>query len=411
MEPTTIRLNNGMRLVHLPWPRPVCHFGLLIHMGSRDELIAEHGLAHFIEHCLFKGTRKRKTFHILNRLDSVGGELNAFTSKEETWIHAAFLSGHAERAIELIADIAFHSTFPAAEIEKEKEVIADEIKSYMDNPTDMLFEDFDGMIWNGHPLGRNILGTDESLKSFRHGHIMEFVKRRHSASNYVLSFVGNLPVKEVKRLAEKYFGDLEFKGARNRRKKFEQYSPIAKVEEKDVYQVQWIAGCEAYSFHDDRRIGLSLLNNFIGGPSMNNKLSMVLREKHALTYNVESNFQPLSDTGMFFIYLGVDANNLEKSRDLVYHELTMLRRKKLSTRQLQDIKKQIIGQIALSQDNAGAQMFALGKSLQLFNRIDTLEEVFEKINKVTASELLEIANEILDPSTWCSLVYTSNGRR
>jgi predicted Zn-dependent peptidase len=181
--------------------------------------------------------------------------------------------------------------------------------------------------------------------------------------------------------------------------------------EKDVYQAQWIAGCEAYSYHDDKRVGLSLLNNLLGGPSMNNRLSMVLREKHGLTYNVETSFQPLSDTGMFFVYLGVDEVNLDRSRDLVYRELKELRRKKMSSRQLHDLKKQIIGQIALSQDNASAQMFMLGKSLQLFRRIDTMQEVFDRINKVTASQLLEISNEILNPEKWCSLVYTGNGKK
>lgn len=402
---TLTTLRNGMRLVHLHTARPVAQAGLLINTGSRDEHEDEHGMAHFIEHCLFKGTRKRKTFHILNRLDSVGGDLNAFTSKEETWIHATVLNSFLDRALELISDIAFGATFPSAEIEKEKAVIVDEIQSYLDSPSDMLFEEFEAMVFAGHALARNVIGTEESVRSFRRMQLNAFLNRRKQACNYVLSIVSATPPGQVQFWAEEFFGRQRLAGANGRRKKFAGAPVATRVVSREVHQAQWISGCAAYSYHQDKRLGLSLLNQLLGGASMNNKLSLSLRERHALTYHIESNYQPLSDTGLFYVYLGTDKHNLERCDELLQRELKSLMTKRLGTMQLHNLKKQVKGQIAISQDSGAALMFALGKSVQLYNRVEPLTEVFEKIDRLSASELLEIANEILDRKHWSTLTY------
>ena len=385
--------------------REVAHCGIMIGTGSRDELVKEHGLAHFMEHCLFKGTTHRKTHHIMSRLDAVGGELNAFTAKEETWIHASFLKEHYERAIELICDITFNSTFPAHEIEKEKEVILDEINSYKDSPADMIFEEFDELIFANHPFGRTILGTEKSLASFTQKHLLQFRKRNFTAPRIIFSSAGNIPGSVLRKLLEKYLEPVKLSSSKPRQEAFPAYKPKHIVHKKDIHQVHYVMGCPAYDFNDKKRPAFSLLNNILGGPAMNNRLSMNIREKHGIAYHVDSTYAPFSDCGVFSIYLGTEKKNLNKSISLVWKELNELKKKPLSPRQLSDAKKQIIGQIALAQDSGSALMFNLAKSLALFNRIDTLEELFGKINEITAKEIRETANEIFDEKKMSSIVY------
>lgn len=405
-EPIIFKLANGIRVVHQPMDREVAHCGLMIGAGSRDELANEHGLAHFMEHSFFKGTTKRKTFHILSRLDAVGGEINAFTAKEETWIHASFLKEHYERAIELIADIAFNATFPEKEIEKEKEVIVDEINSYKDSPSDMVFEEFDELIFGKHPIGRTILGTEKTLATFTKEHLIEFRRRNFSKQNLIFSSVGNIPLATLKKILSKYMEPHELTPRSSRKKINFTYKPVQREIKKDIHQVHYIMGNIAYDYNSEKRPALSLLNNILGGPAMNNRLSLNIREKHGIAYHIDSSYAPFSDIGVFSIYLGTEKENLEKSRLLIWKELNDLKHNKLSTRQLHEAKKQIMGQIAISQDSGAAIMFNLGKSLSVFHRIDPIQEVFQKVEALTAKQLQDVANEIFSEKKMSTLAYT-----
>lgn len=406
VEPIVFSLSNGIRVVHQPLDREVAHCGILIGAGSRDELENEHGLAHFMEHGLFKGTKKRKTFHILSRLDAVGGEINAFTAKEETWIHGSFLKEHFERSIELIADITFNATFPDHEIVKEKEVIVDEINSYKDSPAEMIFEDFDSLLFKNHPIGRSILGSEDSIEKFKSKDLIRFRKRNFTSSNIIFASAGKIDIVKLKVLLEKYVGCHHLPNQAIERIPFKGYKSFNKTETKDIHQVHLVMGTKTYSYKDKKRPALTLLNNILGGPAMNNRLSLNIREKHGIAYHIDSTYAPFSDTGVFSIYLGTDKNNLTKSQDLIWKELRSFTEKPLTIRQLSDAKKQIIGQIALAQDSGSAIMFNLGKSLLLFDKIDSLADVFKSIEKIDAKQVWDVANEVFDPKKMSSLTYT-----
>lgn len=407
MEFYTFTLPNGIRCIHTQTDRPVGHCGLVIDAGSRDELESEAGLAHFIEHTLFKGTRKRKTFHILSRLDSVGGEINAFTSKEETWIYGSFMTQHYERAIELIADISFNSVFPEKELIKEKEVILDEIASYQDSPGEMIFDEFEEMLFHGHPLGRNILGTEDSVRSFTREDVFRFLKRQYTAERMVFSSVSNHTPVQIHRLAEKHLCQHQVSTGTAPRQPFQPNGQQHRSAPKSQYQCHHVMGSLGYANDDPRKTGLILLNNYLGGPGMNSRLNLEVREKHGYTYNIESHYTAFSDTGLIEIYLGTDKRHFEKSRKLVLKELKALRTKKLGPTQLHNAKQQLIGQIALAQESGSGIMMALGKSLLMYDCVDGLEEVFRKIQGVTAAELQDIANEVFDETCLSSLTYVN----
>ncbi|MEN9943392.1 MAG: hypothetical protein RLZZ91_1393, partial [Bacteroidota bacterium] len=384
-------LSNGIRVVHQPMDRDVAHCGLLIAAGSRDEEEDEHGLAHFLEHCFFKGTKTRKNHHILSRLDAVGGELNAFTAKEETWIHASMLKEHYERAIELIADITFHPSFPAEEIEKEKEVIIDELNSYFDSPSEMIFEEFDQQLFGNHAIGRSILGTKESINGVKRSTLERFRKRNLTTEQLVFSSAGNIPVEKLQALLEKYLGKEKLASFTQKRSKPTLKAGKKIFVEKDIHQVNYLVGGKAYAYPHKLRPALTLLTNVLGGPALNNKLSMVIREKYGLAYHVECTYAPFTDCGIFSLYLGTDKENLKKATDLAEKTLSYYKDNKMSSRQLHEAKKQIIGQMALAQDSGSALMFNLGKSLYLFNRIDTMKEVFHKLEEITAEQIQQAA--------------------
>jgi predicted Zn-dependent peptidase len=371
--------------------RDVAHCGLLIAAGSRDEEEDEHGLAHFLEHCFFKGTKTRKNHHILSRLDAVGGELNAFTAKEETWIHASMLKEHYERAIELIADITFHPSFPAEEIEKEKEVIIDELNSYFDSPSEMIFEEFDQQLFGNHAIGRSILGTKESINGVKRSTLERFRKRNLTTEQLVFSSAGNIPVEKLQALLEKYLGKEKLAPFTQKRSKPTLKAGKKIFVEKDIHQVNYLVGGKAYAYPHKLRPALTLLTNVLGGPALNNKLSMVIREKYGLAYHVECTYAPFTDCGIFSLYLGTDKENLKKATDLAEKTLSYYKDNKMSSRQLHEAKKQIIGQMALAQDSGSALMFNLGKSLYLFNRIDTMKEVFHKLEEITAEQIQQAA--------------------
>ncbi|MFA6128081.1 MAG: pitrilysin family protein [Bacteroidales bacterium] len=398
-------LKNGIRLVHMPADNEVAYCGLLLNTGSRDELEHEHGIAHFIEHVIFKGTTHRKAYHILSRLDDVGGEINAYTTKEETTFYAGFLSHHYERAIELLADIIFHSTFPANELEKEREVIADEINSYKDNPSDQIFDDFEELIYPSHPIGRNIMGTPETLQTFDEKAIRSFMDRTYDTDQMVICSVGKTPFPRLIKLVEKYFGDVETKIRKAERAPVITYTPTKEIKQLTTFQAHCVMGNIAYHAMEPRRMNLILLNNLLGGQGLNSRLNMSLREKHGYAYNVESTYTPYVDTGVLTIYFGTDPEKLDKSIALVHKEINLLRNQKLGTVQLHRAKNQILGQIAMSTDNKENLLFTLGKSIMFFNRFDSMETIAKKIEEITADLLMETANEILAPEKLSMLIF------
>ncbi len=399
-------LSNSIKCIHQQVDTAeVSHFGITINAGSRDELEGEQGLAHFIEHCIFKGTAKRKPFHILSRLDAVGGEINAYTTKEETCIYGSFLNIYYERAIELISDILFNSSFPSHEIQKEKDVIIDEINSYMDSPSEQIFDDFEDQVFKGHPIGRNILGTVDSVNSFEKKDIQAFIERNYTADNISISSVGNIKLNKFIRLCDKYFG-VEFeKNTAKKRYPFTGYNTVQSEIKRDTHQVHTMIGNLAYDMHNEKRRGLILLNNVLGGQGLNNRLNLNIREKYGLTYSIESNFIPYTDTGIFQVYFSAEKKFHSKIVKLIHKEFAKLRDKELGTNQLHLAKQQLKGHIALAQENRVGLMLALGKSILLFDKVDTNVEIFEKIDAITSTEVQSIANEILVEDKFSSLTF------
>lgn len=398
-------LSNGIRCIHRDVNSPVAHLGFFVNMGSRDELPDEHGLAHFVEHTIFKGTKRRKAYHVLSRMEDIGGELNAYTTKEETVVHATFLNQHYGRAAELFSDIIFNSTFPKKELEKEKSVIEDEINSYLDSPSDMIFDEFDELIFDGHSLGRNTLGTPESVHSFNANSVKQFLHRGYRTDQMVISSVGRIDLRKLKKMLERYFSADITSVDGHERKAFSGYKPKRIELEKSNYQTHLMMGTEAYRSDHDDRIGLYLLSNLLGGPGMNARLHMTLRERHGYTYNVETNYSSFSDTGLFSIYLGMDERYLNKCIDLTHKELRLLREKGLGTLQLHKAKQQILGQVAIGQENNQSQMLGIGKSILAFDEVRTWKEIADRIEALTSEQLLRIANEILNEKDFSYLIY------
>lgn len=398
-------LDNGIRLVHLRIPGLVAHCGLIINAGSRDETLSEHGIAHFIEHMLFKGTKKRKAYHILSRLEDVGGELNAYTTKEETAIHASFLKDDYARAIELISDITFNSVFPEKEIEKEKDVVIEEINSYLDNPSELIFDDFEELVFTNQPIGRNILGTPESVKSLSQKKICDFISKNYSTGQMVFCSVGNISDEKIVKLFHTHFSHIATGKNNKRTDKPWIYKPVSVTKEMDTYQNHFIMGNLAYDLKDKRRMGMFLLNNILGGQGLNSRLNLSLREKHGFAYNVESSYNPYYDTGIFSIYFGTDNQYLDKSIAIAMAELKKLRTIRLGTIQLSKAKNQIKGYLARGYENHESLMLSLGKSLLFFNKIESIEELCKKLDAVTSTELLETANDIFEPSKISTLIY------
>jgi predicted Zn-dependent peptidase len=401
----THTLSNGIRLIHQQTDSPVAHLGVLINTGSRDEAEDEHGLAHFIEHSVFKGTKKRRAYHVLSRIEDVGGELNAYTTKEETTLYSTFLNEDYERAAELISDILFDSVYPQKEINREKEVIAEEINSYKDTPSELIFDEFEELVFDGHPIARNILGTSKNINKFNRDSILRFIDNNYHTDQMVISSVGEMKFDKLIKLAERYFGNAETKLRINGRKPFENYVPGTRFETKDTFQTHCVLGNIAYDVMHPKRIVMVLLNNIIGGPAMNSRLNLALRERRGMAYNIESGYTAYTDTGLFNVYFGTDKENFDKALQLINKEFKMLRDTKLGDVQLSKAKKQLLGQIAISTESHDDLMLAIGKSYLLYNRVDPLTEVFRKIEAISSNDLLEVANEILDEKQMSLLVY------
>jgi predicted Zn-dependent peptidase len=398
-------LSNGIRIMYKYTPSAITHCCILANAGSRDELPDQEGLAHFIEHLLFKETERRSTNQILNRLELVGADLNAYTTKEYTCIHASLLNPYLERTIDLFEDIVFHSTFPEDELEKERGVIQDEIASYVDQPEEAIQDDFEELLFNDHPIGKNILGTTQTVGTLSRADMQQFMAANYNTNEIVFAVFGDYNFKKVIKLADKYFGGITANYTKKHR-----ITPNANVGgqhivHKPISQTHCVIGNQAYSSSHQNKNGLLLLNNLLGGMGMSNRLNLEIREKHGIAYTIESNYTPLTDTGIFSIYFGTDSEKADKATRLVHKELKKLREQKLGTLQLHQTKQKFIGQIALAEENRMGLIISMAKSLIDFNYVDTLPQIFEKINAVTADQLLAISNEIFDESQMITLLF------
>ncbi len=400
-------LQNGIKIIHREIRGTVSHCGLMVNTGSRDETENENGIAHLIEHLIFKGTNKRKAFHVLSRIENIGGELNAYTTKEETCVYASFLSPYYKHSLELFADVAFNSIFPQKEISKEKDVIVDEINSYNDSPSELIFDDFEDLIFSGHSLGRNILGSIENVKTITRKDILRFIKSKYSTEQLVIASVGQIKFKKLIRLVEKYFGDISKSKAELKRIPFNNYQPQKIIKRKNSYLSHCMIGNVAYGRNHINKLPLLLISNLLGGPALNSRLSMQIREKYGYAYSVESIYQPYSDTGVFNIYIGADSNYVEKSINLVLKELSKLRNKELGTLQLHRAKQQIKGQLAISGESYLNEMLGIAKVGLHKNRVKSMEEIIEEIGQISSKQIIDVSNEVFDPSQLSTLIYTS----
>lgn len=401
-------LSNGIRILFKYHPSTITHCCFVVNAGSRDETPHKEGLAHFIEHLLFKETERRSTSQILNRLELVGADLNAYTTKEYTCIHASLLNQHLERAVDLLEDILFHSTFPNEEQEKERGVILDEIASYLDQPEEAIQDDFEELLFKNHPIGNNILGTPKSVAALNSNDIKQFIAANYNTSEMVFAIFGNYDFRKVSRLAEKYFGAIPGNNINKQRLTPHPNNAGQYIFKRPISQTHCIIGTQAYSSSHPHKTGLLLLNNLLGGMGMSSKLNLEIREKHGIAYTIESNYTPLTDTGLFSIYFGTDKEKTDKAARLVNKELKKLRDKKLGAVQLHQAKQKFIGQIALAEENRMGLIISMAKSLLDFNCADTLQQVFNKINAVTAEQLLEISNTIFDSSRIIALLFEPN---
>lgn len=398
-------LQNGIKIAHKRVNSPVAYCCIMVNAGTRDELDSELGIAHFIEHVIFKGTKKRKAYHIMSRLENVGGELNAYTAKEETVVHATFLKQDFQRAFELLADIVFRSTFPDKEIQKEKDVVIDEINSYKDNPAELIFDDFEEMIFSNHPFGHNILGTKKMVKSFNKKNITSFMERNYNTDQIIFCSIGDIPFLRVQKLAERYLSWVSANPRRINRTPVGIYIPQNKVLRKSTHQTHCIIGAPAFNLFDDRRYALFLLNDILGGPGMNSRLNIALREKHGYAYNVESNYQPYTDTGLVTIYFGTDKDNLLKAQQLILKEIELFKTQALGTMQLAKAKRQLIGQLAIAAESNEATMISAAKGFLVYNTPDDLQETFSHIEDISAKDLMEVANQVFEPQKLSTLIY------
>ena len=401
----TVTLPNGLRIIHAPSPTSVAYCGYAINAGTRDELPHEAGLAHFVEHMLFKGTAKRRAWHILNRMENVGGDLNAFTNKEETVVYSAFLKKDFVRALELLTDIVFRSTFPQHEIDKERGVILEEIDCYRDNPAELIFDDFESTLFPGHSLGHNILGDARSLRRFTTQSGLSFTHRYYHPANAILFVYGNIPFPRIQMWAERLTADIPAGSANNTRVAAPAYKPVNVTLARRTHQTHVMVGCISYPAQERKRTGLYLLNNMLGGPGVNSRLNLALREHTGLVYNVESNLAGYTDTGVFSIYFGCDARDAERCIELTHYELQRLCSAPLTTLQLAAAKKQLIGQVGVAADNFENTALGMAKTFLHHDSYDGPEGLYRRIEAITASELWDIANELFHEDHLTTLLY------
>ena len=421
MKYNTYTLDNGLRIIHLPSDSKVVYCGYQINAGTRNEEPGEEGLAHFCEHVTFKGTERRKAWHILNCLESVGGDLNAYTNKEGTVYYSAILKEHIARAVDLLTDIVFHSVSPQAEIDKEVEVICDEIESYNDSPAELIYDEFENIIFKGSPLGHNILGTAEQVRSFKTEDALRFTRKLYRPDNAIFFAYGDIDFKKLVRLLKKSFLSEE------RRVKSEKFnSPEAQAQfniqhstfntqhsfegqtivmQKNTHQAHVMIGTRAYDVNDSRRMPLYLLNNMLGGPGMNAKLNLALREHNGLVYTVESTMVAYGDTGVWSIYFGCDEHDVKRCLRLVRKELDKFMQKPLSEAQLKAAKKQIKGQVGVACDNRENFALDFGKSFLHYGWEKNVDRLYEQVDEITAEQIQAVAQELFDKDRLTTLIF------
>ena len=419
----TCQLSNGLRIIHLPSASQVVYCGYQIAAGTRNEEPGEEGLAHFCEHVTFKGTDKRSSLRILNSIEQVGGELNAFTNKEDTVFYAAVLKDHLARAVDVLTDIVFHSIYPQQEINKEIEVICDEIESYNDSPAELIYDDFENILFEGHPLGHNILGNAERLRQYTTVDALRFTSKYYRPDNSIFFAYGDIDFKKLVRILSR-----KDEGVRSK----EITSEILKsndsvkdsctqcispssflptpssetiIRHKDTHQAHVMLGNRAYDIHDKRRIALYLLNNILGGPGLNARLNLALRERNGLVYTVDSSMVSYGDTGLWCTYFGCDPEDVKRCLRLIRHELDKLMKKPLSATQLRMAKQQIKGQIGVACDNRESFALDFGKSFLHYGWEKDIRHLFADIDAVSAEQLQEVAQDIFDSNKITTLIY------
>ena len=399
----TYTLPNGIKGIHRNVKSGAARCALTVGAGSRDELRSEYGIAHFAEHGLFKGTTHRKSHQVNCRLENLGGELNAFTTKEDTTIHATVLRSDFAKAAELVSDIVFNSTFPDKELDKEREVIIDEINTYKDSPMDMIYDTFEDMLFEGSELGHNILGSKADLARHNSQALHRFVDRTYTTDQMVFATIGAISNSRIMQIAERYFGSMPATTRSTKRTAPSEYKPFEREVVKHTHQCHCIIGNRAYSISEDKRLPFSLLTNILGGPSANSRLNISLRERNGLSYNIEANYAAYSDSGMALIYFSSDHCNSDHCREIIAAEIDKLKNTRLTQRQLAMAKRQYIAQMTIATENNEGYMLGIGRSLLVHGEVDTLEEAYKKINSVTASQIMEVANEIFTNNS--TLIY------
>ena len=408
MKYNTATLPNGLRVIHLPSTSQVVYCGFGINAGTRNELPGEEGVAHFCEHTTFKGTERRRALTIINCLETLGGELNAFTNKEDTVYYAAILKEHFPKAVDLLSDIVFHSQYPQTEIDKEIEVICDEIESYNDSPAELIYDLFENIIFNGHPLGHNILGDAEQLRTYKSETAKSFTQRFYTPRNAVFFAYGDINFNSLVTMlkkATKGFGEQNpIIGDADIAAPLPVYTPLTRCIDKGTHQAHVMIGNRAYSVHDERRIALYLLNNILGGPGMNARLNLSLRERNGLVYTVESTMVSYSDTGVWCTYFGCDPHDVKRCLRLVNKELQRVMEKPLTTSQLNAAKRQIKGQLGVACDNRESFALDFGKSFLHYGWEKDITDLFKRIDILTADNIQQVAREIFAPELLTTLI-------
>ena len=412
MKYNTYTLDNGLRIIHLPSDSKVVYCGYQINAGTRNEEPGEEGLAHFCEHVTFKGTERRKAWHILNCLESVGGDLNAYTNKEGTVYYSAILKEHIARAVDLLSDIVFHSVYPQAEIDKEVEVICDEIESYNDSPAELIYDEFENILFKGSPLGHNILGTAEQVRAFKTEDALRFTQKLYRPDNAIFFAYGDIDFKKLVRLLQRALADDESVVKLAEEKLPKNYPSVGDgiagqtiVMQKNTHQAHVMIGTRAYDVNDDRRMPLYLLNNMLGGPGMNAKLNLALREHNGLVYTVESTMVAYGDTGTWSIYFGCDEHDVKRCLRLVRKELDKFMQKPLSDAQLKAAKKQIKGQIGVACDNRENFALDFGKSFLHYGWEKNVDRLYEQVDEITATQIQAVAQELFDKDRLTTLIF------
>ena len=410
MNYQTTTLSNGLRVIHLQDASPVVYCGYGINAGSRDEAPGDEGLAHFCEHVTFKGTSRRRAWHVLNCLERVGGDLNAFTNKEDTFYHAAILREHLPRAVDLLTDIVLHSIYPQAEIDREVEVIADEIESYNDNPSELIYDEFDNMLFAGHPLGHNILGDATRLRQMTSDDAKRFTRQHYRPDNMIFFAYGDIRFSQLVRCLERATSDFPPADPHIPDQCVAEtiqppYTATSRESDRHTHQAHVMIGCRAYDIHHERRIPLYLLNNILGGPGMNARLNIILRERRGLVYTVESNMVNYSDTGAWSVYFGCDHEHSGRCLRLVRGELARMATHLLTPSQLTAAKRQLKGQIGIACDAREGFALSFGKSFLHYGWERDVERLYESIDRVTAAQIQQVAEELFAPSHLTTLIY------